>query len=402
MKTLAVLATSLVALTQVAFAQGISDNKVKIGVITDLSGVYTDIAGNGSVVAAELAAEDFGGKVKGVPIEIIKADHQNKADIASSVVQKWFDTEQVDAIADMVTSSVGLALQQVAVRSKKVALNTGAGTSGMTNASCSPYGVSWVYDTYSLATVNAKATLQSGGDTWFFITADYAFGHDLENDVRKVLEANGGKVVGSVRHPFPTQDMSSYLLQAQASGAKVIALANAGQDTITAIKQAKEFGILDDSKVKVVALLAFEPDIRAIGLSDAAGILMSSGFIWNRTPETTAWSDRFHAKTGKRPTSVQAGTYSAVLHYLKAVEATGTDNADTVMEAMRATPVKDMFADGGAVRADGRMLHEMYLVQVKKPEESRDSWDLFKVVGSVPGEQAFRPVAESQCPLLKK
>ncbi|SMH37276.1 ABC transporter substrate-binding protein [Azospirillum agricola] len=402
MKTLAVLATSLAVLAQAASAQNVSDNKVKIGVVTDLSGVYADIAGSGSVVAAELAAEDFGGRVLGMPIEIVRADHQNKADIASSIVQKWFDTEGVDAITDMVTSSVGLALQGVATRAKKIALNTGAGTSAMTNAACSPYGVSWVYDTYSLATVNAKATLKSGGDTWFFITADYAFGHDLEKDVRKVVEGNGGKVVGSVRHPFPSQDMSAYLLQAQASGAKVIALANAGKDTITTIKQAKEFGILDDSRVKVVALLAFEPDVRAIGLEDAAGILMSSGFVWNRTAESKSWSDRFYAKTQKRPTSVQAGTYSAVLHYLKAVEKAGTDDSEKVAQTMRAMPVNDMFATNGTVRADGRMLHEMYLVQVKKAQESNDPWDLFKVIGSVPGDQAFRPVAESECALLKK
>ena len=379
----------------------VSDGAVTIGVLTDLSGVYTDIAGRGSVVAAEMAVEDFGGTVLGKPIKLLAADHKNKPDIGSTIARKWIDEDKVDAFADLVTSSVGLAIQSLATESKRIVLNSSAGTSKMTNDACSPYSVSWVYDTYSLATVAARAILEEGGDTWFFITADYSFGHDLEADVRRVLERKGAKILGSIKHPFPSTDMSSFLLRAQASGAKVIALANAGKDTINAITQAREFGIIG-SGVKVVALLAFETDIRAIGLDKAQGTYVTTGFIWTGTPEARAWSDKFYAKTKRRPTSVQAGVYSSVMHYLKAVAAAGTDDPDRVMAQMRRMRVNDFFTKDGYIRADGRMVHDLYLGIVKTPKESREEWDYIRLLKTVPGDLAFRPATDSVCPLFAK
>ena len=396
LKTLTASA-SIIALLASSAAAEISDGVVKIGLLTDMSATYSDVAGQGTVVAAEMAIEEFGGKVAGAPVELISADHQNKADIAANKAREWGDTEKVDAFAELVTTSVALAVFEVAKQQNKITLVSGAASSPLTNDACIPTGLHWTYNTRALAVGTGSAIVKEGGDTWYFLTADYAFGEALQRDVTAVVEAEGGKVLGAIKHPFPASDFSSFMLQAQASGAKIIGLANAGADTINAIKAAKEFGIVAAGQ-KLAGLLVFLSDINALGLETAQGMLMTVSFYWDLNDETREWSRRFYEKTGKMPTGVQAGTYSAVRHYLKAIEATGSDDTDTVLAKMREMPVEDMFAHGGVLRTDGRMVHDMYLAEVKAPGDSKEPWDYLKIVRTIPGEEAFGPLSESTCP----
>jgi len=387
------------ALAVPASAQ-ISDNVVKIGVMTDMSGTYADIGGKGSVEIAKMAIADFGGKVKGVPIELVSADHQNKPDVASNLARQWYDVEKVDMITDLLTSSVALAVQEITKEKNRVAMHNGAASSDLSGKACSPNGIHWTYDTYALAKGTGAATVQTGGDSWFFLTADYAFGHALERDTANFVKAAGGKVVGQVRHPFPNQDFSSFLLQAQGSGAKIIGLANAGQDTIQSVKQAAEFGITQGGQ-RLAALLLFINDVHSLGLQTAQGLVLTTGFYWDLNEDTRAFSKRFYEKQKAMPSMVQAGVYSSIMHYLKAVEASGTDAGKAVVEQMKKTPVNDFFAKNGKVREDGRMVHDMYLAQVKKPSESKAPWDYYKILKTIPGDDAFRPMTEGGCSLVK-
>jgi branched-chain amino acid transport system substrate-binding protein len=403
MKRLTLGAAAAAALLLGAGAAGaqMSDNAVKIGILNDQSGVYADLAGAGSVEAARMAVEDFGGKVNGVPIEIVFADHQNKPDVGSAIVNRWIDVEQVDAVMDVPTSSVALAVQEITKNKNRVHVVSTGATSDLTGKACSPTGIHWTYDTYSLANGTGRAVVQQGGDSWFFLTADYAFGHALERDTAAVVKSSGGKVVGQVRHPFPNQDFSSFLLQAQASKAKIIGLANAGGDTINSIKQAREFGIVQGGQ-KLAGLLIFLTDVHSLGLEVAQGLLFTDGFYWDLDDQTRAWSKKFFERRKAMPTMAQAGVYSAVTHYLKAIREAKTDEAKAVVAKMKATPVNDFFAKNGKIREDGRMVHDMYLVEVKAPKESKAPWDYLKVLRTIPGDQAFRPLAESECPLVKK
>jgi branched-chain amino acid transport system substrate-binding protein len=395
-------ASCVAALLAAASANAqISDDVVKIGVLTDMSSLYSDATGEGSVIAAQMAAADFGGKVKGKPIEVIFADHQNKPDVGSNIARAWYDTEKVDTIVDVPTSSIALAVQKITQEKDKVFLMSGPGSSDLTGPACSPNGIHWTYDTYALSHVAGKAMVERGENSWFFITADYAFGHALERDASAVVTASGGKVLGAVRAPLNTADFSSFLLQAQASKAKVIGLANAGGDTQNAIKQAAEFG-LQQSGQKLLALLFQITDTHSIGLAAAQGMILTEGFYWDLNDETRAFSKRYLAKAGHMPTMIQAGVYSAVTNYLKAIDATGTDVAKTVVAKMKATPINDFFATNGRIREDGRMVHDMYLVQVKTPAESKGEWDVYKILATIPGDQAYRPLAEGGCPLVKK
>jgi branched-chain amino acid transport system substrate-binding protein len=390
---------ALACMASPVFAQSkISDGVVKLGVITDMSGPYSDNNGEGSVFAAQMAVEDFGGKVAGAPIEVIYADHQNKPDIALSIARQWIDQNKVDAFVDLAASSVGLALGHLAQDRNRIVLNSGSSTTRITNEECNTVTAHWTYDTYALSNGTAAAITKRGGKTWFFITADYVFGHSLEADATKFIIANGGKVIGSVRHPFPSSDFSSFLITAQSSHADVVALANSGADFVNSIKQSAEFGLT--AKQLVTGLLVYENDIHAIGLKAAQGMLITNGFYWDRTDETRAWSKRFFDKIKHAPTMNHAGIYSAVLHYLKAIGQAGTDEAQAVMAQMRAIPVNDMFAKNGRLRIDGRMVHDMYLFQVKTPEESKGEWDLYKLIETIPGEQAFQPLEKSRCPLV--
>lgn len=388
---------SAVAMMASAAAAEISDGVVKIGLMTDMSATYSEVAGNGTVVAAQMAIDEFGGTVAGAPIELVTADHQNKADIAANKAREWGDTQQVDAFAELVTTSVALAVFEVAKQQNKIALVSGAASSPLTNDACIPTGLHWTYNTRALAVGTGAAVVKEGGDSWYFLTADYAFGDALQKDVTAVVEANGGSVLGASRHPFPSSDFSSFVLQAQASGAKVIGLANAGADTTNAIKAANEFGVIAGGQ-KVAALLAFLTDIKSLGLDVAQGLQLTVSFYWDMNDETRAWSQAFYEKTGKMPTGVQAGTYSAVRHYLKAIEATGSDDSETIVAKMREMPVEDMFANGGVLRSDGRMVHDMYLAEVKTPAESTGEWDLLKIVRTIPGEEAYGPLSQSTCP----
>ena len=403
MKTNWILALMAGLVSGGAFAQAkLTDDVVKIGILTDMSGLYSDVGGEGAVVAAKMAIEDAGGKVLGKPIELISADHQNKADIAANKAREWYDTQKVDMIAELLNSAVGLAVQEVGKQKKRITMNSGAAASRLTGADCSPYGAHWTYDTYALSNGTGKFMVKQGGDTWFFLTADYAFGKNLEKDTTAVVKANGGKVLGSVLHPLSSADLSGYLLQAQASKAKVIGLANAGGDTINSVKQANEFGITKGGQ-KLAGLLVFDSDIDSIGLQIAQGMYLTTGFYWDMNDDTRKWAKRFGERMkGKMPTMVQAGVYSQVSHYLKAVAAAGTDDADAVMKKMRETPINDFFAKNGKLREDGRMVHDMYLAQVKKPGESKGRWDNLKIVQTIPGDQAFRPLKDSECPLIKK
>lgn len=396
------IAGALALLAGAASAQ-YSDGVIKIGVMNDQSGLYADIAGPGSVWAARKAVEDFGAAAKGMKVEILAADHQNKPDIGSNIARQWIDVDKVDAIADVPTSSVALAVNQIVREKNRVHLNSGAATSDLTNKACSPNTVHWTYDTVALANSTGKAAVKTGGDTWFFLTADYAFGHALERDVEAIVTSSGGKVVGKVRHPFPGQDFSSFLLQAQASKAKVIGLANAGGDTINAIKQASEFGV-GKSGQSLAGLLVFVTDVHSLGLQTAQGLLLTETFYWDLNDGTRAFSKEFAAAhKGRMPTMVQAGVYASVLHYLKAVEALKSDaDGVKVVEKMKEMPTDDRLFGKGTVRADGRKLHDVHLFEVKKPGESKGPWDYYKLRATTPGAEAFRQVAQSECPLLKK
>jgi branched-chain amino acid transport system substrate-binding protein len=394
-----------VAAGVILFAAGasaqVSDDVIKVGVLNDQSSIYADAAGKGSVELARMAAADWGGKLLGKPIEVITADHQNKADIAVSIARQWYDQDKVDMIVDLANSAVALAVQEVTRERKRVMIASSVGTSALTNKACSPYGIHYTYDTYSLANSTARAVVKSGGDSWFFVTADYSFGYTLEQDATNVINELGGKVVGRARHPLNTADMSSYLLQAQASKSKVVGFANASGDTINAIKQAVEFGVPQGGQ-KLAALLFQIVDVHAVGLKHAQGIYLTEAFYWDLNDETRAFSKRFFDKMGRMPTMVQAGVYSSVMHYFKAVEAAGTDDADKVMAKMREIKVNDFFAKDGYIRPDGRHVHDMYLFQIKKPEESKGPWDYYKLVATIKGEDAFIPAEKSECPLMKK
>ncbi|WP_434619380.1 ABC transporter substrate-binding protein [Azospirillum sp. B2RO_4] len=379
----------------------LSGDMVKIGVLNDRSGLYADLGGEGSAIAARMAAEEFGNKILGKPIEIITADHQNKPDIGSNLARQWIDRDGVDAIVDVPNSGVALAVQEVTKEKKKIFLMEGPATSRLTGDACSPTGFHWAYDTRALAVGTGQAIVKEGGDSWFFITADYAFGHQLEADTSAEVKKAGGKIVGSVKAPLNTADFSSFLLQAQASGAKIVGLANAGGDTITSIKQASEFGLTQSGQQKLAGLLIFLSDVHALGLQVAQDLVLTTGFYWDRDEETRAWSKKFFDRHGKMPTMVQAGSYSAVRHYLKAVEAAGTDDGPTVAAKMREMPVNDMFAKNGTILPNGRMVHDMYLARVKKPSESKGAWDYYQILRTIPGKEAFATFEESGCKLPK-
>ena len=395
----AILACALAALPVWAARAQVSDGVVKIGVLADMSGIYADLSGPGSVAAARMAVEDFGGTVLGHPVVVVSADHQNKPDVGASIARAWYDREQVDAVVDVPVSSVAFAVQQASRERNKVLLLSAAGASDLTGRSCSPVSVHWTYDTYALANTVGAALLKQGGDTWFFVTADYAFGYALERDMAALVKARGGRVLGAVRHPQDTADLSSFLLQAQASGAKVIGLANAGGDTVNSVKQANEFGIPQKGQ-RIVGLLTYISDVHSMGLANAQGLILASAFYWDMTDETRAWAARFIARVNKVPTMAQAGTYGAVLHYLKAIQAAGTDDGPAVVAKMKELPINDFFTKNGVVRADGRVIRDMYLFQVKTPEESKGRFDYYKLLDTVPGEQAFRPMSEGGCPLV--
>ena len=389
---------SAVTLAQAAAAEA----PVKIGVLGDRSGVYSDISGEGSVVAAKLAIEDFKPAEHGLKVEVISADHQNKPDIGAGIARQWFDRDGVDMVIDGVTSSVALAVNQVTKEKNKVFIDTGAGTADLTGPQCTPNTIHWVYDTVALANGTGGAMVKRGGDTWFFLTADYVFGHTLQRDTSAVVAKNGGKVIGSVKTPFPTADFSSFLLQAQGSGAKVIGLANAGADTINAIKQAGEFGITEGGQA-LAGLLVFSSDVRSLGTKVAQGLVLTEPFYWDLNDATRAFSARFEKQMGgRKPTANHAGIYSGVLHYLKAVEAlkSAGDGAKTVAK-MKEMPTDDPLFGKGTIRPDGRKIHDMYLFEVKKPAESKGEWDLYKLLSTIPGNEVFRPLGEGGCPLVK-
>src|SRR5581483_2047643 len=395
-----VAGAAFAALTGPAGAQAISDDVVKIGVLTDMSSLYADATGKGSVAAVQMAVADYGGKVKGKPVEVVYADHQNKPDVGVNIARNWYDNEQVDAIFDVPTSAVALPMSALTREKNRININSGGGSSDITGIACSPNTVHWTYDTYALSNVAGKAMVKRGEDTWFFVTADYAFGMALERDAANVVKENGGKVLGDVRAPLNSSDFSSFLLQAQASKAKVIGLANAGGDTQNALKQAAEFGITQGGQ-KMIALLMEITDTHSLGIKATQGLIVTDGFYWDMNDETRAFSKKFMDKVGRMPTMIQAGLYSATMHYLKAIETIGTDEAPKVMAQMRATPINDFFAKGGKIRIDGRMVHDMYLFEVKKPEESKSEWDLYKLLATVPGDEAFRPLDKGNCPLVK-
>ena len=379
----------------------LSDDLVKIGVLTDMSGVYAEYGGPGAVVAAKMAVEDFGGKMFGKEIQVISADHQNKPDIAKNVTLQWFDRDKVDATFENLNSAVALAVEGLGKEKNKITVITGAASSRITNEDCSPNtAVHYLMDTIALGNVVGKAIVKDGGDSWFFLTADYAFGHSLEKDTGEVVKAAGGKVLGAVRHPLSTSDFSSFLLQAQASKAKIVGLANAGLDTVNSIKAASEFGLTKNQNL--AALLMLITDVHSVGLNTAQGLYLTEGWYWDLNPETRAWAKRYEERMKKKPNSNHAAVYSSVMHYLNAVKAAGTDDTAAVMKKMKEMPVNDMFAKGGKIREDGRMVHDMYLFQVKKPAESKAPWDYYTLKGTVKGDDAFQSLALSRCPALKK
>lgn len=398
-RNLAMAALSLGALCQPALA---ADDAIRIGVLTDMSGLYSDQNGAGSVTAVKMAVQDFGGKVLGKRIEVIYGDHQNKADVAATLAREWFDTKKVDMIANLGPSNTALAIVDVAKQKNRIAISTGAAATRLTNEGCTPNSIHYVYDTYSLANGTGNALTRQGGKSWYFITADYVFGQTLEKDASEIVKTSGGKVLGSSRHPVNTSDFSSFILSAQSSGAGVIALANAGGDTINALKAINDFQITKSGKQSVAALVLFLTDVHALGLPVTQGLLLTTAFYWDRTDDTRKWSKRFFEQMKRMPTDAQAGDYSSTLHYLKAVQAAGTDEAGAVMAKMRATRINDMFATNGRIREDGRMVHDMYLAQVKTPAESKSPWDYFAIKAVIPGEEAFQPLAKSACPLVRK
>ena len=394
-----ILAVVLAMAATAAFAQG--KPPLKLGGILDMSGLYADITGPGAEMAAKMAAEDFGGEVLGRKIEILAADHLNKADLAANIARDMLDNQGVEMIYDVAASATALAAGEIAKARNKIIMFNGPGSIRLSNEACGPYTVHYVFDTYAQANVTGLAAVKQGLDTWFFITVDYAFGQDLEKDTVNVVLKSGGKVLGNVRHPLNTSDFSSYLLQAQASKAKVIGLANAGGDTINTIKQGAEFGIMKAGQ-KLVPLLVFITDIDSVGLETAQGLLLSEAFYWDLNDESRAFSKRFMQRMGRPPSAAQAGVYSSVTHYLKAVKAAGTTEPAAVMKIMKETPINDMFAKNGRIREDGRMVHDMYLFEVKKPSESKGRWDDYKLVATIPAKEAFQPLELSRCPLVKK
>ena len=379
----------------------ISDDVVRIGVLNDQSNVYADLGGPGSVIAARMAIEDVGAKVLGKPIDILVADHQSKADVGASIARQWFEADKVDMAIGFDNSSVALAVEQVAFQTNRIAIAGAIGTTAFTGKACTPNEAAWVYDAYALTNTLARSVVRRGEDTWFFITVDYSLGYSLEADATSAVVASGGKVLGGVRHPLNTADFSSYLLQAQASRAKVVALANAGGDMTNAIKQANEFGLTRAGQT-VVSLLTFITDVNSVGLKAAQGLTFVTAFHWDRDDESRAWSKRFFERHKRMPTMAQAAVYSAIRHYLRAIAAAGTDEAKAVMAKMREMPVNDFYAKNGKVREDGRMVHDMYFVQVKTPEESTGAWDYYRILSTIPSNQAFRPLDESGCPLVKQ
>ena len=399
---LSTLVAGALGLSAAAAQAQISDGVVKIGVMNDMSGLYADIGGPGSVLAAKMAVEDFGAAAKGLKVEVVSADHQNKPDVGSTIARTWYDVDKVDAIFDVPTSSVALAVNQITKDKGKAHINTGAATSDLTGKACTPNTVHFLYDTWMLANGTGSAIVKTGGDSWFFLTADYAFGHALERDTEAVVLKNGGKVLGKVRTPFPGTDFSSFLLQAQASKAKVIGLANAGGDTINSIKQAAEFGIVKGGQ-NLAGLLVFLPDVHGLGLNTAQGLVFTETFYWDLNDQTRAWAKRFAAANGgKYPSADHAGVYAAVLHYLKAVEAGKTDDGTKVVAKMKELPTDDPLFGKGMIRADGRKIHPAYLFEVKKPSESKGPYDYYKLRATIPADQAFRPIDQGECPLVAK
>ncbi len=399
----AVAAAGVVAMGMAAIAEAQAPAPLKIGVMEGFSGVYGDLTA-GEVEAMQLAVEDAtkdtGGKVLGRTVEILSADHQTKPDVGAQIARRWYDVDGVKMITGLGTSSVALAVRKISQEKGLIDINTGAASADLTGPACSETGAHWVYDTYALAHVTGDAMVKAGGDTWYFLTADYAFGHALERDVTEVVKASGGKVLGSVRHPLSTQDFSSFLLQAQASKAKVIGLANAGQDTINSIKQAGEFGIVKGGQ-KLAGLLVFATDVQSLTLPVAQGLVLTESFYWDLNDETRAWTKRFRAKKDKLPSMLTAGVYSSTLHYLKAVQAAGTDDAKAVMAKMREMPVNDVMTKNGKLREDGRLVRDMYLFEVKAPSESKSKDDIYKLIATVPGDKAYRPLNEGKCPFVK-
>jgi len=383
-----------------AHAQGISDDVIRIGFITDMSGVYSDIDGKAGLEAVRIAVEDFGGTVNGKKIEIVSADHQNKADVASARAREWFDQQKVDVIIAGTNSATSLAMAAVAAEKKKPFIAVGAGSSDLTNAQCSPYTVHYAYDTVALARGTGSAVVKDGGKSWFFLTADYAFGHALERDTMAVVKAAGGEVKGQVRAPLGASDFSSFLLQAQSSKAQILGMANAGGDTINTVKAANEFGVTQT--MKLAGLLVFINDVHSLGLDATKGMYLTDGWYWDQSDASRAWSKKFESKVGRKPSMLQAGDYSSAMFYLNAVKATGSDNGDDVMKWMKSNKVNDFFAQGGVVREDGRMVHDMYLMQVKTPAESKGPWDYYKVVATLPGDEVYTKLSESTCKLVKK
>lgn len=396
----ALAAAGLMSLAGGAAAQKLSGDKIVIGFITDMSSLYSDIDGAGGVEAIRMAIADMEKQFPGRKIELLTADHQNKADIASSKVREWIDQAGADIIIGGTNSATALASAKVATEKKRPYIAIGAATSRLTNEDCSPYIIHYAYDTVALATGTGGAVVKSGGKTWYFLTADYAFGHSLVKDTGDVVKANGGSIVGAVRHPLNASDFSSFLLQAQTSKAQILGLANAGGDTINSIKAANEFGVT--KSMKLAGLLMFINDIHSLGLNVTQGMYLTDGWYWNQSPESRAWGRRFFEKMKRMPSMLQAGDYSAVTQYLTAVKTVGSDDADAVMGQLKKQKINDMFAKNGYVRADGRMIHDMFLMQVKTPKESTEPWDYFKLVQAIPGEQAYLPLAQSRCPMVKK
>jgi branched-chain amino acid transport system substrate-binding protein len=399
MKRAAIAAFATLLLAGTAHAQTLPDT-IKIGVLADMSSLYADLGGPGSVVAAQMAVDDFGGTVLGKKIEVVSADHQNKPDVASSIARQWFDEQGVQMITDLTTSSVALAVQEVARGENKVILISGAASSDLTGKACAPTSVHWTYDTTALANGTGAAVVKAGGDTWFFITADYAFGHALERDTTAVVVANGGKVLGSVNVPLNNADFSSFLLQAQASQAKIVGLANAGGDTVNSIKQAAEFGLVAGGQ-KLAGLLVFISDVHSLGLQTAQGLQLTESFYWDQDDQTRAWSKKFFDKTNKEPTMTQAGVYSATMHYLDAIKATGSIDGPTVMTELKSKPINDFIIRNGHIQDDGSLVHDMYLYEVKKPSDSKGPWDLYKLVATIPGADAYKRPRGNECPAVK-
>jgi branched-chain amino acid transport system substrate-binding protein len=402
LKPLSACALALAGLAPCAHAQtrGISDDVVKIGVMTDMASLYSDFSGKGSVEAVKMAVEDFGGKVLGKPIEVVTADHQNKTDVASAKAREWFDSSKVDIIVDLVSSGAALAVNEVGRQKGRIVIVTAAYTSLLTQDQCAPYTIHYQANTTAL-TSTPKMLVKRGADSWYFLTADYTFGHTMEREATEAIKAGGGKVVGSSKHPLNASDFASFLLQAQSSGAKFIGLANAGGDTINAIKAANEFGLTRGGKQSLVAMKIFETDVNGMGLPVAQGLYTTASFYWDRDAASREWAQRFFKRVGKMPTEIHAADYSATTNYLKAVAATGTDDAKAVVGRLRATPINDFYASNGRLRTDGMLVKDLYVVQVKKPADSKRAWDLFSVVSTIPGDQAFAPLQGSRCPLVK-